>query len=94
MSTSDFVPAALSGILVVAALIGARLLPVGEATLLVRLGNDTQAAALVAAAGADASLVGIPAPGYAIVHGDAARVRATLGVAVLWNGGAPCSSAL
>lgn len=74
-----------------AALIGARLLPTGEATLLVRVGEGTQGAALVAAAEADASLVGIPAPGFAIVHGDAARVRATLGMAVLWNGGAPCS---
>ncbi len=75
-----------------AALIGARLLPTGEATLLVRVGKDTQRAALVAAAEADASLVGIPASGFAIVHGDAARVRATLGMAVLWNGGAPCST--
>lgn len=85
----ELVPAAMLGAAVSLVLGAAQLLPTGEAMLLVRA--PTAEAALAAADRADAALVGIPAPGFAIVHGDAARIRGALGLAVNWNASARCA---
>lgn len=86
---SDLTPAALITLLVTGVLISAQLIPVGEATVLVRLPADTPA--LSAAAAADAALVSVPAAGFAVLHGDAGHIRSVLGLAVTWQGAAPCS---
>ena len=89
MTARDLLPAAAIAALVTLSLATARLLPFGVATVLVRAADA--ATALRVAASADAALVGIPAPGFAVLHGDAARVRAAAGLAVQWKGSAPCS---
>ena len=92
MKALDLAPAAVISLGVTMATLAAQLLPFGTATVLVRLADAAPASALRAAAGADAALVAIPAPGFAVLHGDAARVRAALGLAVLWKGRPPCST--
>ncbi len=95
MAALDFAPAALIALTVTAALAGAELMPSGDATVLVRVpagGSGAPAdAALRAAAAADAAFVGVPAPGFAVLHGDASRIRAALGLTTAWKGSAPCS---
>lgn len=92
MKIPELAPAALITLLVTATLAGAQLLPFGQAVLLVRTATDRPAAAVAAASAADASLVTIPAPGFAVLYGDASRVRRALGLAVAWQGKAPCAS--
>jgi len=89
--TRDFVPAMAIAVLVTAALAGAMLFPVGKTILLVRLPQEGVAAALTAAALADVVFVSIPAPGYAVLYGEASQVRRALGLAVPWKGNALCS---
>jgi hypothetical protein len=91
MKWVEVVPAASVSLLVTGALVAAQLLPAGEGTVLVRVAPDEGVAALRAAAAADARLVAIPAPGFAVLYGDAARIRRTLGLAVAWKGQAPCT---
>ena len=95
MRVVDLVPAALLAGTVAAVLAGAELLPLGTATVLVRVAAaapaDQLATALAAAAAGDAALVSVPAPGFAVLHGDAARIRAALGLTVVWNGAAQCA---
>jgi hypothetical protein len=69
----------------------AHMLPFGCATVLARVPMGARGAALAAAA-SGASLVAIPSPGYAVLRGDAARIRAHLGLTVLWHGSAPCAT--
>lgn len=88
----DLVPAALLAFVVTVAIAASRLLPFGDAIVLVRLADTTPAAALAAAAAADAMLVDIPAPGFAVLHGDASHIRASTGLAALWTGSASCAS--
>ncbi len=77
----------------VTAMIGAmQLMPLGEGLLLVRVGDEDPRSALMTAAKAGAALVSIPAPGFAVVYGDAARVRKAVGLAVTWKGNALCAS--
>jgi hypothetical protein len=87
----DLVPAAALAVMVTAVVCAAQLLPFGRTMLLVRvLGDDTRAA-LSAASVADAALVGIPAPGFAVLYGDASQVRGALRLAVRWKGIGLCS---
>lgn len=88
----DCAPAIALGVATLLAVMAGRLLPFGEATLLVRVADATPRAALAAAAAADAALVDIPRPGFAVLRGDAGHVRAALGLATLWKGLAPCST--
>ena len=92
MQIAEFAPAAFIALVVVAGSITAQMLPQGQATLLVRVPPNLREAPLLAAARADAALVAIPAPGYAVLHGDAARIRSVSGLAVVWQGIATCSS--
>lgn len=91
MTGLELAPAALLAASVTAALAYAQLVPFGDAMVLVRVPPRPEAA-LMAAAKAGAALVSTPAPGFAILHGDASRIRAVLGLAVTWQGRAPCSS--
>jgi hypothetical protein len=79
------------GVLAAAVLCAAELLPFGKAMLLVRLPSEGVEAALTAAAFADAAFVSIPAPGYAVIYGDASQVRGALGLAVSWKGTNLCA---
>ena len=88
---SDLIPAASIAVVVTAAVCAAQLLPFGRTMLLVRVPGDGLGPALAAASVADADLVAIPAPGFAIVYGDASQVRRALGLAVRWKGSALCS---
>ena len=92
MQIVELVPATLIALVVVAGSVAAQVMPVGEASLLVRVPPDVREAPLLAAASAGATLVAIPASGYAILHGNAARIRAASGLAIVWQGKAPCSS--
>lgn len=92
MSISALIPAAMIALSVTAATAGAQLVPSGEATVLVRVSSGTPEAALAAAASADAALVRIPAAGFAVLHGNASHIRTALGLAVVWQGAAACSS--
>ena len=87
----EIIPAAMIALSVTATLCVAQLLPFGKTMLLVRVSQAGIATALADASRADAALVGIPAPGFAVLYGDASRVRQALGLAVLWKGKAPCS---
>jgi hypothetical protein len=91
MRAGDLIPAAMLALTVTAILCGAQLLPLGKTMLLVRVANEGTEAALTAAAEADAAFVSIPAPGFAILYGEASRVRGALDLAVLWKGTALCS---
>jgi hypothetical protein len=88
---SEIIPAAGLGLSVTAILCGLQLMPSGTGMLLVRVHGDDSRSALMAAAMADASFVSSPAPGFAVVYGEASKVRAALGLAVPWKGNAPCS---
>ena len=85
------VPAMIIAVSAAAALCAAELLPFGKTILLVRLSTEGVGAALAAAANADSAFVGIPAPGYALVYGEASQVRGALGLAVSWKGPNLCS---
>lgn len=88
----DFAAAAIIGVVVVGGLCAAPLLPFGKSLLLVRLATDGKDPAATIAARAGAELVNIPAPGYAVIFGDAATARAAFGVAVAWRGLALCAA--
>jgi hypothetical protein len=87
-------PAALMGLFVTVGVLVSRFAPLGDVSVLVRLSDKTSNSAFVAAATTDAALVLIPSPGFAVLHGDGARIRAALGVTILWKGSAPCSTKL
>ncbi len=91
MAARDLIPATTLSLYVCATLAAAHVHPSGEAIVLVRVPNNPRAAALAAAA-TGAALVALPSPGFAVLHGDAARIRARLGLTVLWQGGAPCAT--
>jgi hypothetical protein len=84
-------PAATIAVLAAGALCAAELLPFGKTLLLVRLPTPGVGTALAAAAAADSAFVAIPAPGYAVLYGDASKVRAALGLAVPWKETSQCS---
>ena len=94
MKPADLLPAILIAAMTTGATTAMQLLPAGVATVLVRVADRSPAAALAIAAAADAALVSLPAPGFAVLHGDAARVRAAAGLAILWKGIPPCSRRL
>jgi hypothetical protein len=91
---SEVAPAVLIGLFLTVTAVISQLMPVGDVSVLVRLPDKALDSALASAAAADAALVLIPSPGFAVLHGDAARIRAALGLAVLWKGSAPCSTRL
>ena len=90
-NAKDLVPALTIAASAAAALCAAELLPFGKTMLLVRLPREGVEAALTAAAKADAAFVGIPAPGYAVIYGEASQVRGALGLAVPWKETKLCS---
>ena len=92
MNSPGLIPAALIALSVTAMTAGTQLVPFGQATVLVRVSARAPEAALAAAAATDAALVRIPAPGFAVLRGNASRIRALLGLAVVWQGTAACSS--
>jgi hypothetical protein len=92
MDWKALVPASLLALLATAALALVQLVPMGQATVLVRLTSAEPLAALTAAALSDAVLLEIPLAGFAVLRGDAARIRAVAGLAVAWRRNAPCSS--
>ena len=89
--TSEIIPAAGLALFVTAILCGLQLMPVGYGMLLVRFDSKDPSSVLVAASTADAEFVSIPAPGFAVVYGEASKVRAALGLAMSWEGNVPCS---
>jgi hypothetical protein len=90
MTFRDLFPAGLIAAATGAALAAGQCLPLGDATVLVR--TPSSQSALLLAARSGAALVGVPAPGFAVLHGDAARIRAAAGFTSLWQGQAPCSN--
>jgi hypothetical protein len=90
MRPTDFLPAILMTSVVTLVLGSLPLLPVGEATVLVRVPPGQPVAALRTAAAAGAVLVSEPAPGFAVLHGDAARIRTVSGLVVTWKGAPAC----
>jgi len=90
MRLIDILPA-ISMTLVVTLVLGCLpLLAVGETTVLVRVPPGEPAAALRIAAAAGAVLVSEPSPGFAVLFGDAARIRNVTGLAVTWKGAPAC----
>ena len=73
------------------AVVAARLLPEGYGPVLVHLGPSGLAGALAAPGMEDVALIDTPAPGYAVLWGEAARIRSALGLTISWQGNAPCS---
>jgi hypothetical protein len=90
---SEIIPAAGLALSVTALICGMQLMPFGRGMFLVRVHDSDPTAALMQAASAGAAFVRSPAPGFAVVYGEAARVRAALGLTVPWIGNAPCSPA-
>lgn len=91
---SEVAPAVLIGLILTTSVVISQLMPWGEASVLVHLPDKAPSSALAAAAAADATFVMTPSPGFAVLHGDAARIRAVLGMTILWKGKAPCSTKL
>jgi|GEM_PF-4093448 len=91
-NAADLLPAVALMLMIVGMITGLQLMPYGRKMLLVRLHDADPQSALKAAAMAQAAFVGSPAPGFAIVYGQAARVRAALGLAVVWKGNGLCSA--
>ena len=87
MKSAPFVPATLLAASVITVLAAAPIFPMGTRTVLVRAAAD-------AALPADVSFVSTPAPGYTVLHGDAAQIRSVFGFTVGWEGGPPCSTRL
>lgn len=81
-------PALLLGLCVTGSLCAAELMPTGREMVAIRVAHES-ALRMAAASGAD--LVSLPAPGFAVLYGDARRIRAVAGVAWHWTGHAPCS---
>ena len=90
--TSDLLPAALLALLLAIVSATAQMLPFGQADLLIRVPDPSHGSALLLAARSGATLISLPAPGFAVLHGDAAQVRAASGLAVVWKGRAACST--
>jgi hypothetical protein len=91
MAARDLIPSTALTLCVCATIAAAHVLPLGRATVLVRVPQDERHA-LLKAAESGAALVSLPAPGFAVLRGDAARIRAHLGLSVLWQGAAPCAT--
>jgi hypothetical protein len=83
-SASDFAPALLLGLMVTVASAAAHLMPFGTAVVLVRVADPAPRAALQAASLSDA--------GFAVLFGNASRIRSVSGLATLWTGKAPCAT--
>ncbi len=94
MTARDVLPAAALLLLVTGVLAVAHLRPSGAGLFLVRLGPAGVAGLLGSRALADVDLVAIPAPGFAVLHGDAGRIRSVAGLTVAWEGGVACSAGL
>jgi hypothetical protein len=90
LKTSEIIPAAGLAVAVTTVLCGLQLVSFGQGMLLVHVRGDDLKSALMAAALADAALVSIPAPGFAVIYGDATKASTALGLAVPWKGSAPC----
>lgn len=92
MRLRDMLPAFALLLLATGAVAAHRLLPEGEATLAVRLDRAPDgldgALALPGVA-----LLDLPAPGLAVLRGDAAAIRARFGLSISWQGRPPCSPA-
>jgi hypothetical protein len=90
MTASDLLAPFLITTFTGAAMALAQCLPLGSATVLIRAATPDMALALAARSGA--ALVALPAPGFAVLHGDAARIRGNAGRTTLWQGAAQCSA--
>ncbi len=86
----EIMPAVGLAVSVTAVIAGLQLMPFGKAMLLVRVRDADPRSALVAAAMAGGTLIGIPAPGFAVVYADASKTRSAVGLAVTWKGNALC----
>jgi len=64
--------------------------PTGTRLVLVPVGPASGVAALDAAASVDAALVTLRPSGFAVLYGDAARIRARFGFAIAWQGERVC----
>jgi hypothetical protein len=92
MRFRPFLPALALASVVTLVLAWARLEPYGTANMLVRLPSSRPDAAIVAASVADAALMAIPAPGFAVLRGDASKIRHAIRFAVGWEGAAGCAA--
>jgi hypothetical protein len=92
MRCLPFVPALALASAATFVLLWASLVPSGTATMLARLPSTQQNAAIVAAADADAALLSAPRPGYAVLRGDATKIRHALHFAIGWEGAAGCAA--
>ena len=93
MRISEIIPAAGLTLSATAILCGLQLVPFGKGMFLVRVDGQDSNSALMAAAMADAAFVSTPSPGFAVLYGEASRIRTAVGLAVSWKGDAPCSPA-
>jgi hypothetical protein len=80
MSWTEYAPAALLLSGVTCALLWRDVMPSGSVPVLVRLRSAAPEAAVIA----------IPAPGFVVLRGDAARIRRELGLAAVWRGADGC----
>jgi|GEM_PF-6659955 len=90
MQLRQYLPSAALAIAVPLVLLWRQLTPEGSSPVLVHLGQTEAPYAFAAAAEADAAVLAIPAPGYVVLRGDAARIRHVLGLTVAWHGRAGC----
>lgn len=90
----DLLPALAMSLVATIAITASRLLPSGDGLVLVRLGPSGFSGALDAPDMADIALVDLPAPGFAVLRGDAAQIRSVFGAGLRWKGNAPCSPLL
>jgi len=84
MRMLDLAPALVLALFTVGATAAARLRPGGEGPVLVRADGG-------AAWPPGAALVDLPAPGFAVLRGDLAAIRAAFGPAVPWRAASPCA---
>ena len=91
MHPRDLLPSAALALSVTLAIAGSQLLPGDDAPVLVRLGDAGIERLFADPVLQDVALVDTPAPGFAVLKGDAGRIRSSLGLTVAWNGKTPCS---
>lgn len=91
-TASEILPAAGVALSVTVILCVVQLVPFGEGMCLVRVDPTDPGTAFLAAARAHVAIVNRPAPGFAVVYGQASTIRSAFGLAVPWKGKVLCSA--
>jgi len=91
MRPRDLLPSLTLALSVTLVIAGSQLLPGDDAPVLVRLGDGGLERLFADPGLQDIALLDTPAAGFAVLKGNAGRIRSPLGLTVAWNGKSPCT---